>query len=76
MGRSILQECSAVTAVMQVIGYISCVKGKLAQLAIRALDAVFRAGRSDSHSADQPEHLVTGQKGEQAAYFFCAIKVS
>jgi len=46
------------------------VKGKLTQSAIRALDAIFRAGRSNSHPAEKPEHLVTGQKGEEAVYFF------
>jgi putative endonuclease len=46
------------------------VTGRLTQIAVRALDALFRAGRNDSHPAEKPEHLVTGQKGEEAAYFF------
>jgi putative endonuclease len=39
-------------------------------MALRALDAVFHAGRSDSHPHERPEHLATGQRGEEAAYFF------
>jgi putative endonuclease len=46
------------------------VKGKLTRATIRLLDAISRAGSSSSHPADKPEHLVTGQKGEEAAYFY------
>jgi putative endonuclease len=46
------------------------VKGRFTQIAVRALDAIFRAGSSDPHHTDKPEHLVTGQKGEEIAYFF------
>src|SRR3954449_3923115 len=46
------------------------VKGKFTRATIRLLDAISRADNSSSHPADKPEHLVTGQKGEEAAYFF------
>ncbi len=45
-------------------------KAKITRLAIRALDALFRAGRNDAEPKDRPEHLATGQKGEEAAYFY------
>jgi putative endonuclease len=44
--------------------------GKLTRLAIRALDAVSRSARSNSHPAEKPEHLLTGQRGEEDAYFY------
>ena len=44
-------------------------KGKLTQLVVRAADALSRAGRQPSDS-EQPGHLMVGQQGEDAAYFF------
>jgi putative endonuclease len=46
------------------------VKGKFTQLAIRALDAVFRLAKGSSHPEETARHLVTGQRGEEAAYFY------
>jgi putative endonuclease len=37
---------------------------------IRVLDSIFRAGTNKSHPEEKPEHLVTGQKGEAAVYFY------
>ena len=45
-------------------------KGKLTRAVIRALDGIFKAGRNESHPAEKPQHLVTGQKGEEAVYFY------
>jgi putative endonuclease len=46
------------------------VKGKLLRIGLRALDAISRAGRDDSHPPEKPLHLVTGQQGEESAYFY------
>jgi putative endonuclease len=46
------------------------VKGRITRAAIRALDAIFRAGQAEPHPAEKPQHLVTGQKGEEAVYFY------
>jgi putative endonuclease len=46
------------------------VKGKITRAAIRVLDAIFRAGQEQSHPAEKPPHLVTGQEGEEAVYFY------
>ncbi len=51
-------------------GYTRGVKGKITGAAIRALDAIFRAAQGESHSGEKPQHLLTGQKGEEAVYFF------
>jgi putative endonuclease len=45
------------------------VQGKLTRLAIRALDTIAAAG-GNSHPEQKPEHLVTGQRGEEDAYFY------
>lgn len=45
-------------------------KGKITRAAIRALDAIFRAGRDESHPPEKPQHLLTGQQGEEAVYFY------
>ena len=45
-------------------------KGKLLRLGIRVLDAISRATRDDSRPAEKPQHLVTGQHGEELAYFY------
>jgi putative endonuclease len=45
-------------------------RSRLTQFVIRALDAVVRAGHSNSHPTEKPEHLLTGQKGEEEVYFF------
>ena len=44
--------------------------GRLTRLAIRTLDALSRAARTNSHPAEKPEHLLTGQRGEEDAYFY------
>lgn len=44
--------------------------GTLTQAAIRALDTFFRAARGNSHPDEKPQHLLTGQRGEEAAYFY------
>jgi putative endonuclease len=41
--------------------------GKLTKLVVRALDAVTRRRKNNSQAA--PEHLITGKRGEEAAYF-------
>jgi putative endonuclease len=41
---------------------------KLTQLAVRALDAITPRRRQNSQAA--PAHLVTGKRGEEAAYFY------
>jgi putative endonuclease len=43
---------------------------RLVQLAIRALDAVFHLANGKSHPEENARHLVTGQRGEEAAYFY------
>lgn len=58
------------SALSQVFGNFECLPGKLIQFALRALDALSRSGQGKSHPEKRPEHLVTGQKGEEAAYFF------
>ena len=45
-------------------------KGKITRSTIRLLDGLFQAGRSKSHPDEKPEHLVTGQKGEEDVYFY------
>jgi putative endonuclease len=40
--------------------------GRLTRLALRVLD---RAARLTWHPPEQPEHLQTGRRGEEAAYF-------
>lgn len=45
-------------------------KGKFTRSVIRVLDAIFRASRSESHPAEKPQHLVTGEQGEEAVYFY------
>ena len=45
-------------------------KGKITRAAIRALDAIFRAGLDESHPREKPQHLQTGQQGEEAVYFY------
>lgn len=47
-----------------------CVKGKITRVVIRALDAIFRAGTDGSHPAEKPQHLLTGQRGEEVVYFY------
>ena len=46
------------------------VKGRLTQIALRSLDRVFRAGSGNSNPEQKPNHLVTGECGEEAAYFY------
>ncbi len=59
---------SNVTAAITSRTYIRPVTATLTKLALRALDALSRAsGRP--HSEHSPEHLITGQRGEEAAYF-------
>ncbi|HWR17807.1 MAG TPA: YraN family protein [Terriglobales bacterium] len=45
-------------------------KGRFTRAVLRLLDAFFRLENGKSHPAEKPAHLVTGQLGEEAAYFF------
>ena len=45
-------------------------KGKLTQLVLRATDSLIRAGHTERKPEDLPAHLVTGQRGEDAAHFY------
>jgi hypothetical protein len=49
-------------------------KGRIAQLALRVLDFVFRAGRSEAEN--RPEHLVLGAEGEEVAHFIFGSKAT
>ena len=42
--------------------------GSVTKLVVRALDALSRAS-GNLYSKERPEHLLTGQRGEEAAYF-------
>ena len=44
-------------------------KGRVTKTVVRALDLLFQAG-SNSHPDEKPEHLVTGQRGEEDVYFY------